>query len=101
MLPGKSLASKPRGYWIPLRVLLVTFLVTLLSFAVSLLLGILGLVIAARVRGTQLNLTTAYRHIALPAAAVVGAIVLVSISVIEVRQYRQAKVLAEIERISG
>jgi hypothetical protein len=93
-------ATKPGWYLIPMRVLLVTFLLTLLAFAVSLLLGILGLVIAARVRGFHPNMTTAYRHIALPAAAIVGAIVLISASVIEIRRYRQTKALAEIERIS-
>lgn len=100
MLPSKSLASKPHWYWIPLRVLLVTFLLTLLSFAVSLLLGILTFVIAARLRGVHPNMSTAYRHVAFPVAAVVGAIALVSASVIEIRHYRQAKALAEIERIS-
>jgi hypothetical protein len=78
--------------------LLVTFLLTLLSFAVSLLLGILGLVIVARLRGLHPNLTAAYRHIALPTAAVVSAIVLISATVMEIRRYRQAKALAEIER---
>jgi hypothetical protein len=100
MPPSKSLASKPRWYWIPMRVLLVTFLLTVLSFAVSLLLSILGLVIAARLHGAELNLSTAYRHIALPVAAVVGAVVLISASVMEIRQYRQTRALAEIERIS-
>jgi hypothetical protein len=101
MSPGKSLASKPRWYWIPMRVVLVTFLLTLLAFAVSLLLGILGLVIRARVHGTQLYLTTAYRYIALPAAGILGVIVLITASVIEIRHYRQNKALAEIERTSG
>ena len=100
MPPSKSLASKPRWYWIPIRVLLVTFLLTLLFFAVSLLLGILGLVIAARLQGVHPNMTTAYRHIALPVAATVGAVVLIAASVIEIRHYRQTKALAEIERIS-
>jgi TRAP-type C4-dicarboxylate transport system permease small subunit len=100
MSPSKSLASKPRWYWIPLRVVLVTFLLTLVAFAVSLLLGILGLVIAARMHGTQLHLTTAYRYIALPAAGILGVIVLISASVIEIRHYRQNKALAEIERVS-
>ena len=93
-------AGKPNWYLIPVRVLLVTFLLTLLAFAVSLLLGILGLVIGARLRDFHPNMTTAYRHIALPAAAVVGAIVLISASVIEIRHYHQTKALAEIERIS-
>lgn len=83
-----------------MRVLLVTFLLTLLSFAVSLLLGILGLVIAAKLQGTHANVTIAYRYVAPPAAAVVGAIVLVSAIFLEVRHYRQAKALADIERVS-
>jgi hypothetical protein len=101
MLPSKSLATKPRWYVIPIRVLLVTFLLTLLSFAVSLLLGILGVVIAARWHGVHPNMTSAYRHIALPVAAGVSTIVLISAAVMEVRRYRQTKALAEIERISG
>ena len=101
MSESKSLASNPRWYWIPTRVLLITFLLTLLSFAVSLLLGILGVVIAGRLRGFRPNLTMAYRHIALPAAAVVGVVVLIGASVMEVRRYRQTKALAEIERTSG
>jgi len=94
-------ASKPNWYLIPVRVLLVTFLLTMLAFAVSLLLGILGVVMAARLRGLHPNLTTAYRYIALPTAAGVSAIALISASVIEIRHYRQTKALAEIERISG
>ena len=99
MHPRKR-ARETGRYLIPARVLLVTFFLTLLSFAVSLLLGILGLVITARVRGFHPNMTIAYRYIALPVAAVVGAIVFVSASVIEIRHYRQTKALAEIERIS-
>jgi hypothetical protein len=101
MPPSKSLASQPRWYWIPMRVLLMTFLLTLLALAASLLLGILGLVIAGRLRGFHPNMTMAYRYVALPVAAVVGTIVFVSPGVMEIRQYRQAKALAEIERTSG
>jgi hypothetical protein len=100
MSPSKSRASKPNWHLIPMRVLLVSFLLMLLFFAVSLLLGILGLVIAARLRGLHPNLTIAYRYIALPAAATAGVIALISASVMEIRHYRQTKALAEIERIS-
>ena len=79
---------------VPARILLITFLLTLLSFAVSLLLGIVEIVIAARLRGLHPNLTIAYRHIAFPVAAVIGAIALISASVIEIRHHRQAKALA-------
>ncbi len=93
-------ARKPRWYMIPVRVLLVTFIVTLLSFAVSLLLGIGGTILRARLRGAHPDMTFAYRHIALPAAATVGAIVLISASFMEVRHYRQARTLDRIERAS-
>lgn len=89
---------KPRWYLIPLRVLLATFVVTLLSFAVSLFLGIVGLVLAARLRGiARPNLAVAYRHIALPAAAMVAAIVIVSATAMEIRHYRQQKTLLKLE----
>lgn len=98
MPPALVPPHKPRWFWIPVRVLLVTFLVTLLAFAVSLLLGILGIVIGAKLHHIHPNLALAYRLVAVPAAAMVGAVILVSSIVLEVRHYRQAKALAEIER---
>jgi len=100
MVVSRELAGKPRWHLIPLRVLLVTFLSTLLLFAISLLFGILGVVFAARLRGLHPNMSIAYRYIALPAAATAAVVVLVSASVMEVRRYRQTKALAEMERIS-
>jgi hypothetical protein len=88
----------PRWFWIPVRVLLVTLVLTLLAFAISLLLGIVGLVIGSRLRRVPPDLPFAYRHIALPAAGVVGAVVLVSSIFMEVRHFRQSKALASIER---
>jgi ABC-type dipeptide/oligopeptide/nickel transport system permease component len=82
---------------IPIRVLLATFVVTLLSFAVSLFLGILGVLLAAWARGTHPNMTLAYRHVAFPIAAIVAAIVLISASFMEGRHYHQAKTLRRIE----
>ena len=96
MLPG----PQPRWYVVPLRVLLVTFLLTLLAFAVSLMLGILGLVVSATLRGLHPNMTAAYRQIALPIALAAGAVALVVVSVVEVRNYRQARALAQIARAS-
>jgi hypothetical protein len=100
MPPPKKAASMPGWFLIPVRVLLVTFLLTLISFAVSLLLGILALVIIARWQALHPNMTTAYRNIALPAAAVVATVSLISATVMEIQRYRQTKALAEIERIS-
>lgn len=91
---------KPRLILAVARALLVTFLVTLLSFAVSLLLAIVGVTIYARIRGITPDMTFAYRHIAAPVAVMVGAVVLVLSFTMEVRHYRQAKALAAIERAS-
>jgi hypothetical protein len=95
---SKPAIRRPRWYGIPLRVALVTFLLSILSFAVSLLSGIIGIVLIAKTRGGTPNLTLAYRDIAAPVAAVVGVIVLVLSLAMEIRHYRQAKALAEIER---
>jgi hypothetical protein len=100
MSTQRRLGPHPVWYLVPPRVLLVTFLLTLLAFAVSLLLGILGLATASRVLGFHPNMTASYRHIALPAAALVGTIALIAASIIEIRHYRQTKALAQIERIS-
>jgi hypothetical protein len=91
----------PRWYLIPARVLLVTFVVGLLAFAVSLLLAIIGILIGAKARGIHPDLPVAYRQIAAPAAAVVAGIVLVSALVMEIRHYRQQKALAQIARSSS
>jgi len=79
------------------RAFAITFLLTLLSFAVALLLSILGAVVYSQVEHVAPNLPFAYRHIALPFAITVGAIVLIVSLVMEIRNYRQRKALAAIE----
>lgn len=90
----------PRWYTIPVRVLLATFIGTLISFAASLLLGILGVVVVAFARHVNPNMTVAYRIIALPAALVAGCIIFVLALAMEIRHYRQSKALNAIERAS-
>jgi uncharacterized BrkB/YihY/UPF0761 family membrane protein len=90
----------PRWYAIPFRVLLATFIGTLLCFAVTLLFAILGTVITAKLRGVHPDMRIAYRFIALPVAVVAGSIIFVLTLVMEIRHYRQTKALATIERIS-
>jgi TRAP-type C4-dicarboxylate transport system permease small subunit len=99
-MEAKARARAPRWYGIPARVLLVTFIFTLLTFAVGLLVGIVGVVIASRARGLHPDISVAYRYVALPVAVITGAIVLVLALVMEIRHYRQAKALAEIARVS-
>jgi len=97
---GSTNSVGPRWIGIPVRALAMTFLLTLLSFAVALLLSILGTVVYSQVKHVAPNLTFAYRHIAFPFAITVGAIVLVLSFAMEVRNYRQRKALEGIERAS-
>lgn len=99
-MSAAAASGQPRWYLVPARVLLVTFLLTLLSFAVSLFLGIVGLLVAGRLRGVRPNMTLAYRHVALPVAVVVATIALISLTVLEIRNFRQTKALAQIARTS-
>lgn len=92
-------SRSPRWYGIVARVCLVTFIGTLLCFAVSLLFAILGTVIVAALRGVHPDMRVAYRHIALPIALVAGSIVFVLALMMEIRHYRQSKTLSAIERL--
>jgi uncharacterized membrane protein YbhN (UPF0104 family) len=96
----KSTSGRPRWIGIPFRVVAVTFLLTLLSFAVALLLSLLGTIVYSQVKHVAPNLPFAYRHVAFPFAITVGAIVLVLSLVMEIRNYRQRRTLAGIERAS-
>jgi len=92
-------AHSPRWYGIPVRVVLLTFLGTLICFAVSLLLAIIGTAVTAALRGLHPDMRIVYRHIALPVALVAGGIIFILALVLEVRHYRQAKTLSAIERM--
>ena len=97
---SKRASAGPRWIGIPFRVFAVTFLLTVLSFAVALLLSILGTIVYSQVEHVVPNLPFAYRHIAFPFALTVGTIVLVLSLVMEIRNYRQRRTLAGIERAS-
>ncbi len=85
----KSPSLALRWSLVALRVLLVTFLLALLAFAVCLFLGIAGLWIGAVVRGGHPNMTIAYREIAFPAALVAGAIALLAAVIVEIRHHQR------------
>jgi hypothetical protein len=97
---ARQAVRKPSWVKIPFRVVVYTTLLTLMTFSVSLLLGIIGVLIHAQLRGIRPDLPFAYKHIALPVAIVAGAIILVLSLIMEIRHYRQARVLAGIERAS-
>jgi ABC-type dipeptide/oligopeptide/nickel transport system permease component len=83
---------------VPVRALVITFILTLLSFAVSLLLGIISFVVYSHTSGNRVSLALAYRVVAFPTAVVVAVVVLAVTLTMETRRYRQEKALAGIER---
>jgi uncharacterized BrkB/YihY/UPF0761 family membrane protein len=93
--------NSPRWYMIPVRAALVTFIGTLICFAVALLLGIVGTVVVSLCHRVHPDMRMAYRHVALPGAIVSGAIILVLSLAMEIRHYRQSKTLAAIARMSA
>jgi hypothetical protein len=95
---GPNVRPLPGWYWIPLRVFLVTLLLTLLAFAVSTFLAIAGLIAWARLHDARPVMSLAYRDFGIPVAALVAAVALVSMAVVEIRHYRQTRALSVIER---
>jgi len=93
-----EVSRRPNWIAIPFRVAALTFLFTLLSFAVSLLLSILGSIVYSLTKHVPPDLPFAYRHIAFPFAISVGAIVLLVSLAMEIRRYRHSKALIAIER---
>ncbi len=75
-----------------LRVIVVTFVATLLGFSIGLFLGIVGVVLAKMIRGTPTpDMAVAYRHVALPIAGVALVIAFVVALCSEVRHYRNMR----------
>jgi hypothetical protein len=93
-------ARSPHWYGIPIRVALLTFIGTLLSFSFSLLIGIILTAIVAASAHGHADMTVAYRRIALPSGLAGGFVVLCLSLVMEIRHYRQSKTLSAIERMN-
>ena len=96
-----QIERQPRWVGIPARVFAFTFLLTLLSFAVALLISILGTIIYSQIEHVAPNLVFAYKHIAFPIALSAGGVVLMVSLAVEMRNYRQNKILAAIERTAA
>jgi hypothetical protein len=99
LILGKHGHASLHWYGVPVRIFLLTFIGTLLSFAVSLLIAILCTVVVWALRGVRPDMTFAYWHVALPAALVASVIIFVAATILEIRHYQQRKMLNAIERM--
>jgi hypothetical protein len=87
-------SNLPRWYLIPVRAGLLTLICTLLCFLVALLAGIIGTVLVSAFRHVHPDMRVAYRHVALPAALVSGAIILVLSLAMEITASRKPSPLS-------
>lgn len=76
------------------RVVAITFALTGLAFAVTLLFGIIGMAGIGVVRGHLPDMRIAYRHFAFPVAVTVGSCAFVAAWIMEIRHHQQRKALA-------
>ena len=72
-----------------MRVLFTTLLFTAGGMGAGLFLGIVGTIVYGMIRGSQIDMTNAYKHVAIPVAICTGAIALVGSALLEVRARRQ------------
>ena len=73
------------------RVLFTTMLFTAGGMAVGLFLGIVGTILYGMVNGGQIDMTAAYRHVAIPVAILAGTVALVVSALLEVRNRRSSR----------
>ncbi len=91
MAPHIVSVRKPNLAMVIVRVVVITVLVTLLSFAVALFLGIAGILLVGMIKGGLSDLSLAYRHIAFPIAMGAMVIAFVVTLVTEVKHYRRQR----------
>ena len=72
-----------------MRVLFTTLLFTAGGMGAGLFLGIVGTVVYGLIRGSKIDMTNAYKHVAIPVAITFGAAAFVGAMVLEVRARRQ------------
>jgi hypothetical protein len=86
-----SRVRKPSIVFLLARVVVITILATLTTFAVALFLGIAGIVLAGLIHGGGPHMASAYRHVALPVAGAALVIAFLVSLVNEIRYYRRVR----------
>jgi len=71
-----------------MRVLFTTLLFTAGGMGAGLFLGIIGMVVYGIISGSKIDMTNAYKHVAIPVAILAGCVALVGAAVLEVRSRR-------------
>ncbi len=72
-----------------IRVLFATLLFTAGGMGAGLFLGIIGTVLYGIISGSKIDMTNAYKHVAIPVAILAGSVALVGSAILEVRARHQ------------
>jgi hypothetical protein len=85
MPPQKQRSKLSIAFTSSVRVLFTALLFTAGGMGLGLFLGIIGMVVYSLFHGGQVDMTYAYKHVAVPIALVLGGVALVGAAVLEVR----------------
>jgi len=93
-MPSSSIAQPHRSklsvaFTTSVRVLFTTLLFTAGGMGAGLFLGIVGTIVYGIIKGGNIDMTNAYKHVAIPVAITFGAAALVGALALEVRSRRR------------
>jgi hypothetical protein len=89
-IPSRQQRSKLSiAFTSTVRVLFTTLLFTAGGMGAGLFLGIVGTLVYGMISGGRIDMTNAYRHVAIPVAITIGAAALVGALVLELRAQRK------------
>jgi hypothetical protein len=94
-MPSSSIAAHPLRSKLSIaltstvRVLFTTLLFTAGGMGAGLFFGIVGTIVYGMMKGSNIDMTNAYRHVAIPVAVTLGAAAFAGALVMEVRSRRQ------------
>jgi hypothetical protein len=88
MVPARRRSKFSVAFTSAVRVLFTTLLFTAGGMGAGLFLGILGTVIYGMISGSKIDMTNAYKHVAIPVAILAGCIAVIGSAVLEVRSRR-------------
>ena len=88
-VPGKQRSNVSIVFTSTVRVLFTTLLFSAAGMGVGLFLGIVGTVVYGIIRGSNVDMSNAYKHVAIPVAVTLGAAAFAGALVLEVRARRE------------
>ena len=88
MVPSRRRSTLSIIFTSTMRVLFTTLLFAAAGMGAGLFCGIVGTVIYGILRGAQVDMSNAYKHVAIPAAIGIGSAAFIGALVLEVRAHR-------------